>query len=252
MEGVLSLGKLSDFVQCITAISDICNFRISSEGITVTAVDATKAAMVYTRLSASQFESYNPEDIVVGVDIEKIGAILRSLDQNNAVTLGITLQKISIRSGNFSYSALTIDSKTITNEMNIEKIENITNSPLLTARIQMPGSMLNEAINAVSRVADVMDIHVNSEGLIIQSPAKGENETMSLTLKSGEMGVEIPVNGEADTRMSIDLIRSPARAMNRFEKVFIGVGKNHPVAFSSVIGEDGFVTYIVAPRIETD
>lgn len=251
MDGELSLGNLSDFVQCITAISDICNLHISSDGITVTAVDATKAAMVYTRLPSSQFISYNPDEIVVGADIEKISTILRTMGQGN-VMLDITPEKISIKSGNFSYSALALDSKTVTNEMPIDKIENITKSQNLTARLQMPGNTLNEAINVISRVADTMDIHVNGEGVILQSPSKGEAETMELNLKEGDMGVEILEKGDANTRVSLDLVRSPARAMSRFEKVYVGVGTNHPVAFSSVIGEDGFVTYIVAPRIESE
>ena len=73
----LKSDVLKGIVNIISTLIDEVKFTITSEGMTLKAVDAAHVAMIEMNLTKGAFESFSAEDTEIGLDLEKVKGVLK-------------------------------------------------------------------------------------------------------------------------------------------------------------------------------
>jgi proliferating cell nuclear antigen len=244
-KAVINAEVFKDAIEAVSTLVDEAKFRITNDGISARAVDPANVAMVAFDISAKAFESYQATEGEIGVDLNRLDDILGMTSKEDKVELNLNeeTRKLEIRSGSLAYTLSLLDPSSIRKEPKVPNLE-------LPAKIALNGSELKRAVKAAEKVSDHMALGVKDKTFYVE--AEGDLDKVRLDLPESSL-ISIQSTGNVRSLFSLDYLNDLAKSLGKAEQVSIDLGTDYPVKFTfNIAGGNGSVTYLLAPRIESE
>jgi proliferating cell nuclear antigen len=153
-------------------------------------------------------------------------------------------RKLHIQIEGLSYTLALIDPDSIRQEPDIPDLD-------LPAEIVLEGNQMDRGIKAADMVSDHIRLHVDEEEEAFYIEAEGDTDDVDLKIGSDEL-ISLQA-GPADSLFSLDYLKDMNKAIPSDAEVTIELGEEFPVKLHYEFGEGmGHVTYMLAPRIQSD
>lgn len=236
---VISAKDLKTLLKGLNALVSEARLHFTDKGLHVRAVEPANVAMVIATVEPEVFEAYQTadDDVVVGVDLNRLYDVCKSLNNKDNADIAITNEKLTVTSGNMTYTIAVIDPTAIRREPKIPELD-------LPAEVVIDAKEFKKAIAAVEKVADEAIFEKTSEEFRII--AKGDVEGIVYSADSSKL---IEANsGEAKAKFSVEYLKMFCKVAEG--TVRIKLNTDYPCWLTFEI-KDGFtIEYILAPRIE--
>tara|TARA_Y100000310_G_C20663429_1_gene806094 strand:+ start:1328 stop:2056 length:729 start_codon:yes stop_codon:yes gene_type:complete len=239
----LKLDNPKIFSEIVSIISEMVlevRIKVSTEGLSITAIDPANVAMILFKLPADGFSELDVEkEEVLGVSLDNLKAVLRRVKAGSVLvmekeenTLKIVIQD-KIRK---EFSLALID---------VEGDEKPIPSLNFTSKIEMTSVDFSEAIEDCSVVADSCSFISAPDSFIIQG--KG-----SLNSFKSQFTDEVNIQAEeAGSKYSLEYLQKMIKGTKLTDKVVLNFGNDYPLKLEFNTPKVS-LSFILAPRVETE
>jgi proliferating cell nuclear antigen len=245
-KAIVSADTLGTALDSVSALVDECKIRLGEEEFSIRAVDPANVGMVDLTLSASAFESYEADGGTIGVNLSRLEDIVGMADAGQLVDLELDeeTRKLTIRLDGLKYTLALIDPDSIREEPDIPDLD-------LPARVVLEGRDVNRAVKAADMVSDHIALGVDTAEEQFYVEAEGDTDDVNFKLDREDLIDLTP--GEAHSLFSLDYLKEMNKAVPTDGEVTVDLGEEFPVKLHFEIAEgEGNVTYMLAPRIQSD
>jgi proliferating cell nuclear antigen len=245
-KAIVSADTLGTALDSVSALVDECKIRLGEEEFSIRAVDPANVGMVDLTLSASAFESYEADGGTIGVNLSRLEDIVGMADAGQLVDLELNeeTRKLTIRLDGLKYTLALIDPDSIREEPDIPDLD-------LPARVVLEGRDVNRAVKAADMVSDHIALGVDTAEEQFYVEAEGDTDDVNFKLDREDLIDLTP--GEAHSLFSLDYLKEMNKAVPTDGEVTVDLGEEFPVKLHFEIAEgEGNVTYMLAPRIQSD
>jgi proliferating cell nuclear antigen len=235
---------LKGIIDVISPLVNEVKFNISPKGISLRAVDPAHVAMVDLQIKNKAFEEYKADEMELGIDMDKLGGIMRLSSAGDIVSLEYDEEanRLIVKIGNLVRKMGLID----TAGMPDPKMPNLS----LPAKIVINASELNQGVRASEAVSDHIALTVNEDNFELF--AEGDTDTVNLKLPK-DMLVELTASSKCKSLFSIDYFSNMIKSVRGDDKITMQLGNDNPIRVEFDIADSkGHVTYLLAPRIESE
>jgi proliferating cell nuclear antigen len=219
-------------------------FNITSKGMSLKAVDPAHVAMVELTIKNTAFEEYKSGDMELGIDLDKLSGIMRLANSGDIVTLEYDEKsnRLIVKIGNLVRRMGLID----TAGMPDSKVPNLE----LPAKAIITASELSKGVRASEAVSDHLALSIDKEAFELF--AEGDTDTVNLKLPK-DLLLELNSPGKFKSLFSIDYFSNMIKPVKAEEPITISLGNDNPIRVDFDIAEKkGHVTYLLAPRVESE
>ena len=219
-------------------------FNITPKGVSLRAVDPAHIAMVDIEVKDTAFEEYKADEMELGVDINKLSGILRLADSDSVISLEYDKKsnRLIVRIGNLVRRIGLID----TAGMPDSKMPTLD----LPAKTVVRAGELSKGIRASEMISDHLALTVDKDKFELY--AEGDVDTVNLTL-SKDMLIELNSPDKYKSLFSIDYLSNMIKPVKSEDSVTILSGNDNPIKVDLDFADGkGHVTYLLAPRIESE
>jgi proliferating cell nuclear antigen len=235
---------LKGIIDVISPLVNEVKFNISSKGISLRAVDPAHVAMVDLQIKSKAFDEFKADEMELGIDMDKLGGIMRLSSAGDIVSLEYDEEanRLIVKIGNLVRKMGLID----TAGMPDPKMPNLS----LPAKIVIKASELNQGVRASEAVSDHIALTVNEDNFELF--AEGDTDTVNLKLPK-DMLVELTASSKCKSLFSIDYFSNMIKSVRGDGEITMQLGNDNPIRVEFDIADSkGHVTYLLAPRIESE
>ncbi len=244
-KAVINAEVFKDAIEAVSTLVDEAKFKLTKDGISVRAVDPANVAMVAFDLNAKAFETFEASDSEIGIDLVRLMDILGMTSKDDKIELNLNeeTRKLDIRTGGLAYTLSLLDPGSIRKEPKVPNLE-------LPAKIVLNGAELKRAVKAAEKVSDHMALGVKDKTFFVE--AEGDLDKVRLDIPQSSL-VSLQATGDVRSLFSLDYLNDLSKSLGKAERVTIDLGTDYPVKFTfNIAGGNGTVTYLLAPRIESE
>ena len=245
-KAIVDGATLRATIDSVGVLVDECKIHLDEEGLAIRAVDPANVGMVDLDLAADAFESYEADGGIIGVNLARLEDIARmaGADQLIQLELDEETRKLHISTDGLEYTLALIDPDSIRKEPDLPDLD-------LPARIVIEGADIDRAVKAADMVSDHIALGVSDNDDTFYVDAEGDTDDVHFELDRDEL-IDLDV-GTAHSLFSLDYLKDMNRAIPRDGEITIELGEEFPVKIHFEIAEGlGHVTYMLAPRIQSD
>jgi proliferating cell nuclear antigen len=245
-KAIISASTLRDALDSVSVLVEECKIRLNEDELAIRAVDPANVGMVDLSLEAAAFESYEADGGVIGVNLSRLEDIAGMANSGDLIQLELDeeTRKLHIQIDGLSYTLALIDPDSIRQEPDIPDLD-------LPAEIVVEGNQMDRGIKAADMVSDHIRLRVDEEDEAFYIEAEGDTDDVDLKLPREDL-IDLTA-GPADSLFSLDYLKDMNKAIPSDAEVTVELGEEFPVKLHYEFGEGmGHVTYMLAPRIQSD
>jgi len=235
---------LKGIVDVVSTLVDEAKFNVTPDGFSLKAVDPAHVAMVNLEVEKEAFEEYGADETELGIDLDKIKEVLRLARSGDVIEIEQDegRNRLIIRVGNVSRRMNLVDTTGMSDPRE-PKLE-------LPARIVVNADELQKGIRAAESVSDYIALSANPDGFEMYS--EGDTDSVSLKLDK-ELLLSLECEEPVRSLFPLDYFSNMIRAVPSGTVLTINLGNDYPVKMDFDIADGkGHVSYLLAPRIESD
>jgi proliferating cell nuclear antigen len=235
---------IKEIIDVTSPLVNEAKFNITSKGLTLRAVDPAHVAMVDLELKSSAFEEYKADDMELGIDLDKLSGIMKLANAEDLVSLEYDgdSNRLIVKIGNLVRRMGLID----TAGMPDSKVPHLE----LPAKAIVKASELSKGVRASEAVSDHLALSIDKDSFELF--AEGDTDTVNLKLPKNLL-VELHAPGKFKSLFSIDYFSNMIKPVRSEDPITINLGNDNPIRVDFDIAEkNGHVTYLLAPRIESE
>ncbi len=218
--------------------------NINKDGVSLRAVDPAHVAMVDLHLDKDAFEEYQADEMELGVDIDRLNAIMRLSGSGDIVSLEYDEKsnRLIVNIGNLTRRMALID----TAGMPDPKMPTLD----LPGKVILKASEITKGVKASESISDHLALIVTEDAFEVF--AEGDTDIVNLKLPKDSL-VELEADGKYKSLFSIDYLSNMIKPLKGDVPITINVGNDNPTRVEFDIAESkGHVIYLLAPRIESE
>lgn len=230
---------LSKAVELISDLVLEVRIKVNEFGLSISAIDPAKVAMVGYKLPKSAFSEFNSEDETLGVSLDDLKKILKRCGTKSALTLEKTGNLLSITiedkiKRDFTLALIEIDSE----DKEMPSLE-------FSNKVEVESIDLISAIEDCGVVSESCSFEIKEGKFIIQ--AKGINSA-----RTEFPSESASISGEdCVAKYSLDYLQKFIKGSKLVEKTTLEFAKDHPLKFC-IKSEHMEIDFILAPRVDQD
>ncbi len=238
---------LKGLVNIVSTLIDEVKFTVGPEGISLKAVDPAHVAMVEVNIDAAAFESYSADETTIGLDLDKVKGVLKLASSGDIISMEQDEDhgKLVFRVGNITRRMHLVD----TSGMSDPRFPQLS----LSSKIDILVEELQQGIRASESISDHIALTVNSQGFELS--CEGDTDSASLIVSKDKLkSMELP-DGDTAFRslFPLDYFANLVKAIPTGTTVGIELDSDYPIKMNFSFAEgNGKVSYLLAPRIESD
>jgi len=235
---------LKGIIDVASPLVNEVKFNINPKGLSLRAVDPAHVAMVDLQIKNNAFEEYKATDMELGIDMDKLASIMRLSTSGDMVSLEYDedTNRLIVKIGNLVRKMGLID----TAGMPDPKMPNLN----LPAKVVLKASELTQGVRASEAVSDHLALTVNKDNFELF--AEGDTDTVNLKLPKDLLN-EISTSSKCKSLFSIDYFSNMIKPVRSEDPITIMIGNDNPIRVEFNFAENkGHVTYLLAPRIESE
>lgn len=241
---------------CVSAIASLIEeaaFRFTPEGVKLRAMDPSHVSLVELELPAKMFQEYRvKEERVIGLSVSRLDEFLSRAKGEEEITLELDEQQnkllLTLRGVSTRKFGLPL--------MEVERTEVPDTGKLeLPATADVSAGALIEGLKDAQLVGDSVRIQLGPEGLTLST--ESEKGSTEVSMRKGDPSIQL-VGSPPSVKASfaIEYLLNMLKAPDPQEWVRIKMGQDMPIRLELSIGEKkgerGSLTFILAPRLETE
>jgi proliferating cell nuclear antigen len=235
---------LKGIIDVVSPLVNEAKFNINQKGISLRAVDPAHVAMVDLEIKSDAFEEFKAKEIELGIDMDKFASIMRLSSSGDIVSLEYDedTNRLIIKIGNLVRKMGLID----TAGMPDPKMPNLN----LPAKIVLSASELTQGVRASETVSDHLSLTANKDNFELF--AEGDTDTVNLNLPK-DLLKELNASSKCKSLFSIDYFSNMIKPVKSEDLITIMLGNDNPIKVEfNIANNKGHVTYLLAPRIESE
>ena len=235
---------LKSIVDVVSTLVDEAKFNINSKGVTLKAVDPAHVAMIDLKIEQSAFDEFEADETELGIDLDKIKEVLRLSRSGDVISLSQDEDKnrLVVNVGNVTRRMNLVD----TTGMSDPKVPNLN----LPAKVALTAEELQKGIKAAESISDHIALTATEEGFEMVS--EGDTDSVTLKLPKDKL-VSLDCKDNVRSLFPLDYFSNMIRAIPVGTVVSMHLGNDYPVKMEFTIADGkGTVSYLLAPRIESD
>ncbi|HLC97055.1 MAG TPA: proliferating cell nuclear antigen (pcna) [Candidatus Nanoarchaeia archaeon] len=245
----LTLAEPTYLKESVTIISDLVNearFKVTKEAIELVAMDPANVAMVIFKLLSSCFTEYDvKEEIEIAINLENLKQIMRRAGANDMLSLelgGENKLKIQLKGAStrtFSIPIIELEEK----EQKVPELK-------FPVKIVLPSRTLTAAIEDADIVAESVSFEAEPKKFSVL--AQGDLSQAKIEIPESENN-KIDVQGEkVRAKYSIEYLKKMINGAKLAEFVEISFNKDYPLKLEYKAVDKVLLSFILAPRVESD
>jgi len=245
-KAIVDADTLKATLDSVSVLVEECKIHLEPDGIHIQAVDRSNVGMVDLRLSAAAFESYEADEGLIGVNLPRLENVADIADSGQLVHMELDeeTRELNIHVDSLDYTLGLIDPDLIPQESDIPDLD-------LPAEIVIEGRDVDRAVTAADKVSDHIALGVSETEEAFEVEAEGDNDDIHLLLDEEDL-IDLQV-GEAYSLYSLEYLKKMNKAIPKDAEVTVELGEEFPVKLHFEYAEgEGQVTYMLAPRIQSD
>ena len=244
-----SADYFSDLMKAVQAVVDEGTFKITSDGLKLTAMDPAHISLIDFELASSAAEEYQCEgELEMTVSISELMKFLKRAKKGESLSLaydeGAKKLEITLIDATGSKERLFT-----LNTLETVEARSVTPRLAFEAKARVSVDAVKDAVRDSSIVSDYVKITISPDDVIFL--ARGELGSVQTKLsRMGAAVYEIEAEREVWAHFSInylDKIVRPASSLS--DEVIIELSTNKPIKLGFPI-PSGKLEYLIAPRIE--
>ena len=235
---------LKGIIDVTSPLVNEVKFNISSKGISLRAVDPAHVAMVDMNIKDKAFEEYKADEMELGIDMDKLSSIMRLSTAGDIILLEYDedTNRLIIKIGNLVRKMGLID----TAGMPDPKMPDLN----LPAKVTLKASEISKGVRASESVSDHLAIIVDKDSFELF--AEGDTDTVNLKLPK-ELLTSLTVPSKCKSLFSIDYFSNMIKPVGAADEITMMLGNDNPIKVEfDIANKKGHVTYLLAPRIESE
>ncbi len=245
-KAIVDAETLQEALDSVSVLVDECKIHLNEDGLAIRAVDPANVGMVDMELAAEAFESYEADGGLIGVNLTRLEDIAKMANAGQLVQLELDeeTRKLHIDTDGLEYTLALIDPDSIRKEPDLPDLD-------LPARVVLEGSNIDRAVKAADMVSDHIALGVDPDAEQFYVDAEGDTDDVHLELGREDL-IDLTA-GEARSLFSLDYLKDMNKAIPKDAEVTMELGEEFPVKMHFDFAEgDGHVTFMLAPRIQSD
>jgi|Deesub1362A_J573_1020465.scaffolds.fasta_scaffold01674_13 proliferating cell nuclear antigen len=233
---------LKTAIEALRALVSETRMGFSDGGMHAGAVDSSNVAMVFVEILPNSFKSYDVDkETTIGVDIAKIGGIIKPIKKDELIDIICEDNRIRIQSGNLIYTLATIDPSAIRRDPKVPDLD-------LPAKIAFDARELKKSVLAAKKISDFIIFRSDESGFHIE--ANGDYDRLTFHLSESEL-TEFN-RAQAKSMFSIEYLEGFTKVASS-GNLTIHLGDDYPARLQfELVDGNVAVEYILAPRIEVE
>ncbi len=243
----LTLSEPKYLKESISIISELVNeakLRVSKDGIELVAMDPANVAMVIFRLLPTAFTEYDVEKPAdVAINLANLRQILRRANPSDMLTIELEANKLKVQMKSASTRVFSLP--LIELEDREQKVPELS----FPVSIEASSSILNEAISDVEIVSESVSLIAEPGKLTLQ--AEGDLNTAAIEIKDSN-DVKITAKEKTKAKYSIEYLKKMIEGSKLSDRVLVQFNKDYPLKLTYATVDKVMMSFILAPRVDTD
>ncbi len=235
---------IKGIIEVTSPLVNEAKFNITAKGVSLRAVDPAHVAMVDLEIKHKAFDEYKADSMELGIDLDKLSGIMKLANAGDVVFLEFdeNANRLVVKIGNLVRRMGLID----TAGMPDSKVPNLE----LPAKAVIKAAELSKGVRASEAVSDHLALCIDKDSFELS--AEGDTDTVHLKLPK-DLLIELNSPGKFKSLFSIDYFSNMIKPVRAEDPVTISLGNDNPIRVDfDIADKSGHVTYLLAPRIESE
>lgn len=233
------------YIDAISNMIDEAGISVSSDGVTLRAMDPAHVALVDFELKKDAFDEFKvSEPLVLGVDLERFNTILKRAGQTDKLQLemGDDENALKIKFENITKRVFELPLIEVSEEK--QKVPNLD----FPSQVELDPKIISEGIKDAEVISDHVTIRTDEESLIIE--AKGDLGNVVVRVDKSDT-ISFSSKGKSKSMFSIEYLKDMIKASDVASSVKISLGENIPIRMD-FLAPSARLSFLLAPRIESE
>ena len=218
-------------IKASNAFLNETRLRISQEGISIRAVDAGNVCLTSIFIPKEDFDEFNAEEGVIGINVSRLNSILKSI-KDDLVEIECD-KNLKLKAGKACYNMALVDPSSLKAEPKLPVLN-------LNAETVVDANDFKNAVSMASKVADNV-VFSADDGFYMVAEGDVEDVRIDFSEYSGE---------KARVMLSLEYLKEIAKVVEKDDAVRIAIGTDLPVRINIESEFSTTILYLIAPRIE--
>ena len=243
-KAVIKAETLKSVIYIVSTIVDEAKMTITPEQMSIKAIDPAHIAMLDVTIKAEAFNAYEADNAEIGMDLEKVKAVLKLADGSDDIFLEHDPDqcRLTMRIGNITRRMSLVD----TSNMTDPKVPSIE----LASHVKLTADILKKGIRASESISDHILITLDSEGFDLS--CQGDTDYASLRVGTADV-IEVQADSVVRSMYPLEYFSNIVKVIPDKTEVSVCLDNNYPVKLLFSLAEDNInVVYFLAPRIENE
>lgn len=238
---------LTDSIATIGELIDEGVFKISKDGITLTAADRALVAVVDFKISSSLFEKYElDKDTQIGLNITNLLSVMKRASADDKLSLNLSESKLEIIFENASKRRFHLPLLDLGQE-EVPPIDQLE----FKAVVELKPEVIQYGIADADVVSDSVLFEASEKTFGMR--AEGDISSAQLELEKGNSAlINLKSDNEVKARYPLDYLKKMIKAAKLAESVTIQWGQDYPMKMSFKSGDKISLSFVVAPRVSEE
>ncbi len=235
---------LKTVLDAVQTLVDEAKIQVTPEGLSLKAVDPAHVAMVDLSLGKGAFTEFHGEDLEMGIDLDKLKDILKLASSSDEIGLEYKedTHRLVFSIGHITRRMALVD----TTNMGDPKVPNLN----LPSKVTIRAGELQQGIKASEAVSDHIALVAGNDAF--ELVADGDTDQVHLRLDGDDI-IKIESPESSRSLFSLDYFSNMSKVVKSNDAVTLNLGTDYPVKIEFDIASGaGHITYLLAPRIESE
>jgi len=235
---------LKTVLDAVSTLVDEAKIQVTPDGINLKAVDPAHVAMVDLSIGKKAFSEYKATEMDLGVDLDKLKDILKLAGSQDQIDIEYKedAHRLVFKIGHITRRMALVD----TANLGDPKVPNLN----LPNQVTVLAGELQQGIKASEAVSD--HIALVAQGKSFELIADGDTDQVHLNLSDGDL-IRIQAPDKSRSLFSLDYFSNMSKVVRPQDPVTLHLGSDYPVKIEFDIADGaGHITYLLAPRIESE
>lgn len=235
---------LKTVLDAVSTLVDEAKIQVTPDGINLKAVDPAHVAMVDLTIGKKAFQEFKATEMDLGIDLDKLKDILKLAGPQDIIDLEYKedAHRLVFKIGHITRRMALVD----TANLGDPKVPNLN----LPNTVTVLAGELQQGIKASEAVSD--HIALVAHGKSFELIADGDTDQVHLNLADGDI-IKIQAPDKSRSLFSLDYFSNMSKVVRAADPITLHLGSDYPVKIEFDIADGaGHITYLLAPRIESE
>jgi proliferating cell nuclear antigen len=246
------VSLLRDNLDAVSSMITEGTFEISKGGLKLVAMDSASVAMVILQILPSAFLDYHcKEDSKMTISISNLVTIMKRARANDSIMLELDENRLKITmKGDFTRTFIV---PLIDSVGTVQKVPELN----FRGKVVISASALKDGIKDAQMISDCVIFETSPLSFVIKSSGDTSETRMELTkdspsLNSLNLSEGIEAGKTLRAKYSIDYIDKMLKGTKSADNVILQFSNDYPMKLDHTVVDKLQLSFILAPRVDTD